>query len=149
MHTTGHNLPQLLGQARRWFEEALLETLRKRGQTPVSPTQLQLFSVLDERGATISELAQWMGVTRQTTHQAVHGLMDAGLLEQSPHPESASRRLIRRTRLGRQLHGEAEAVLDELERELARRIGSDTVEQLRTALEASWGEPPNVDESGN
>ncbi|WP_019854025.1 MarR family winged helix-turn-helix transcriptional regulator [Actinopolyspora mortivallis] len=149
MHTTGHNLPRLLGQARHWFEEALTETLRRRGQTPVSPTQLQLFSVLDEQGATISELAQWMGVTRQTTHQAVHGLMEAGLLERSAHPESARRRLVRRTPLGRRLHREAEAVLEELERELARRIGSDTVEQLRAALESSWGEPPNVDESGN
>lgn len=142
MKSTRRHLPQLLGDARRWFEEGLLTAMEAAGATPVSPTQTQLFAVLDEEGTTVSELARRMGVTRQTAHQAVHGLVAAGLLEQAPAPASARRRLIRRTPEGQRAHRQAGAILDRLEDELAERIGRDTVNALRAALEAPWGRPP-------
>ncbi|GAB7106546.1 hypothetical protein JCM4814A_48600 [Streptomyces phaeofaciens JCM 4814] len=135
------DLPQLLGEARRWFDEGLLAALELRRAEQVSTTQLQLFAVLDEEGTTVSELARRMGVTRQTAHQTAHGLIAAGLLEQAPHPESARQKLIRRTAAGRRAHGEATAILDELERVLAARIGPDGVRALREALERPWGLP--------
>ncbi|MFE9707444.1 MarR family winged helix-turn-helix transcriptional regulator [Streptomyces sp. NPDC005930] len=142
MHTGDRNLPQLLGDARRWFDEALLAALEAAGASQVSLTQLGLFSVLDEDGTTVSELARRMGVTRQTAHQAVHGLVHLGLLEQAPDPASARRRLIRRTPSGRRAHQEANLVLERLEGTLAERIGSDAVGALRAALEAPWGPVP-------
>jgi DNA-binding MarR family transcriptional regulator len=142
MTTTGHDLPRLLGNARRWFDDALTAAMRGTGERPVSPTQFGLFAVLDDEGTTVSELARRMGVTRQTVHQAVHGLVDAGLLEQAPDPGSARQRLIRRTPEGERVHRRALLVLERLERTLAERIGADAVEALRSALEAPWGAPP-------
>ncbi|MGW6027159.1 MarR family winged helix-turn-helix transcriptional regulator [Streptomyces sp. NPDC055099] len=143
MHaTTGRNLPQLLGDARRWFEDALLASLEEAGEIHVSPTQAGLFAVLDEEGTTVSELARRMGVTRQTAHQAVHGLVAAGLLEQVPDPTSGRQRLIRRTAEGERTHRRAELVLRRAEQELAARIGEQSVRTLRTALELPWGTPP-------
>ncbi|MEV0600596.1 MarR family winged helix-turn-helix transcriptional regulator [Streptomyces sp. NPDC050315] len=138
------NLPQLLGEARNWFDQALLAAMGETdgGAPPVSPTQLQLFAVLDEDGTTVSELARRMGVTRQTAHQAVHSLVAAGLLEQARHPTSARQRLIRRTPEGARAHGRALLVLERLEQELADRIGRETVDALRAALEMPWGDPP-------
>ncbi|MGW0737031.1 MarR family winged helix-turn-helix transcriptional regulator [Streptomyces sp. NPDC002851] len=143
MQSTRRNLPQLLGDARRWFEEGLLTALEAGGATPVSPTQAQLFAVLDDQGTTVSELARRMGVTRQTAHQAVHGLVAAGLLEQVPDPASARQRLIRRTPDGEAAHGQAGLILERLEVQLAERIGRDKVDALRTTLEAPWGRPPS------
>jgi DNA-binding MarR family transcriptional regulator len=142
MQSTRRNLPQLLGDARRWFEEGLLAALEAGGATPVSPTQAQLFAALDDQGTTISELARRMGVTRQTAHQAVHGLVAAGLLEQTPDPTSARQRLIRRTAEGERIHRQAGLILERLEEQLAERIGRENADALRTALEAPWGEPP-------
>ncbi|MFE0674651.1 MarR family winged helix-turn-helix transcriptional regulator [Streptomyces sp. NPDC058867] len=135
------NLPQLLGEARRWFEEGLLAALEAGRTEPVSMTQLQLFAVLDEDGTTVSELARRMGVTRQTAHQAAHGLVAAGLLEQAPHPGSARQKLIRRTAAGRRAHEEATALLDDLERRLAARIGQASMLALREILAKPWGSP--------
>ncbi len=143
MTGTDRPLPQLLGDARRWFDEGLLAALDAARATPVSPPQLQLFAVLDEEGTTVSELARRMGVTRQTAHQAAHGLIDAGLLEQVPHPSSARQRLIRRTAKGARAHHEAELLLERLEAQLAERIGREAVDGLRAALETPWGEPPS------
>lgn len=142
MHDTGRNLPQLLGDARRWFEDALLATLEAAGESHVSPTQAGLFAVLDEHGTTVSELARRMGVTRQTAHQAVHGLVAVGLLEQVPDPSSGRQRLIRRTEEGERTHREAGRVLRRLEETLAERIGQETADALRSALEAPRGSPP-------
>ncbi|MFI1753694.1 MarR family winged helix-turn-helix transcriptional regulator [Streptomyces sp. NPDC020571] len=145
MHPADRNLPQLLGDARRWFDEALLAALDEAGASSVSLTQLGLFSVLDEDGTTVSELARRMGVTRQTAHQAVHGLVGLGLLEQAPDPASARRRLIRRTPEGQRAHQLADLVLRRLEETLAERIGRDAVTALRAALEAPWGPAPARD----
>ncbi|MCX4647952.1 MULTISPECIES: MarR family winged helix-turn-helix transcriptional regulator [unclassified Streptomyces] len=143
MQSTRRNLPQLLGDARRWFEEGLLAAMEAGGAAPVSPTQAQLFAVLDDEGTTVSELARRMGVTRQTAHQAVHGLIAAGLLEQVPDPTSARQRLIRRTREGERAHRQAGVILERLEAQLAERIGREPVDALRRALEAQWGQPPS------
>ncbi|MGW2818808.1 MarR family winged helix-turn-helix transcriptional regulator [Streptomyces sp. NPDC001415] len=148
MQPTRRSFPQLFADARRWFEEGLLAAMEAAGATPVSPTQAQLFAVLDDHGTTVSELARRMGVTRQTAHQAVHGLVDAGLLAQVPDPGSARRRLIRRTPDGERAHRQATAILQQLEDRLAERIGREGVDALRAALEASWGEstapPPSA-----
>ncbi|WP_093799262.1 MarR family winged helix-turn-helix transcriptional regulator [Streptomyces sp. Wb2n-11] len=145
MNATGRDLPRLLGDARRWFEDALLATLEEAGAVPVSPTQVRLFAVLDEQGTTVSELARRMGVTRQTAHQAVHGLVADGLLEQVPDPASARQRLIRRTPEGERAHHRAGVILGRLEEELAARIGREAVDALRAALEAPWGRPSPLD----
>ncbi|MET9548663.1 MarR family winged helix-turn-helix transcriptional regulator [Streptomyces sp. NPDC006627] len=145
MPPTQRDLPQLLGDARRWCEEGLFAAMAAAGETPVSPTQVQLCSVLDEEGTTVSELARRMGVTRQTAHQAVHGLVAAGILEQVPDPASARQRLIRRTPEGERAHRLAKAALARIEEQLAARIGEDLAAALRAALEAPWGPPPGAD----
>ncbi|MEV6774679.1 MarR family winged helix-turn-helix transcriptional regulator [Streptomyces syringium] len=141
MQPTRRNLPQLFSDARRWFEEGLLAALEAAGATPVSPTQVQLFAVLDDHGTTVSELARRMGVTRQTAHQAVHGLVAVGLLEQVPDPVSARQRLIRRTEEGERAHHQAGTILERLEEQLAERISREAVDALRAALETPWGRP--------
>ncbi|WP_328374827.1 MarR family winged helix-turn-helix transcriptional regulator [Streptomyces sp. NBC_01020] len=142
MHAAGRTLPQLLTEARRWFEEALLATMEEAGEVPVSPAQVHLFAVLGEQGTTVSGLARRMGVTRQTAHQAVHGLVAAGLLEQVPDPSSGRQRLIRRTAQGERAHRRAGLILQQVEDELATRIGHRAVDALRAALETPWGPPP-------
>ncbi|WP_030794975.1 MarR family winged helix-turn-helix transcriptional regulator [Streptomyces sp. NRRL S-920] len=142
MPSDQRDLTQLLGEARRWFEEGLFAAMAAAGETPVSPTQVQLCSVLDDEGTTVSELARRMGVTRQTAHQAVHGLVGAGILEQVPDPASARQRLIRRTPEGERAHRRARAAIARLEEQLAERIGEELVGALRTALETPWGPVP-------
>ncbi|MER7111669.1 MarR family winged helix-turn-helix transcriptional regulator [Streptomyces sp. NPDC000229] len=145
MTTPARNLPQLLIEAKRWFDDALQASMRAAGEQPVTAAQGAVFATLDDGGTTISELARRIGVTRQTVHQAVHGLIGMGLLEQVPDPASARSRLIRTTAEGARVHRRALATLAVLEDHLAQRIGEDTITGLRTALTASWGEPPLVE----
>ncbi|MGW1595697.1 MarR family winged helix-turn-helix transcriptional regulator [Streptomyces sp. NPDC002343] len=138
------NLPQLLSEARRWFEDALFASMEEAGEQPVTTAQASVFAMLDTEGTTVSELARRMGVTRQTAHQAVHGLIGMGLLEQEPDPGSARRRLIRMTAEGRRVHERAQATIGVIESVLLERIGADAARALDGALRSDWGVPPLV-----
>ncbi|MGW4562967.1 MarR family winged helix-turn-helix transcriptional regulator [Streptomyces sp. NPDC004561] len=138
------NLPKLLSEARRWFEDALFASMEAAGEQPVTTAQASVFARLDAGGTTVSELARRIGVTRQTAHQAVHGLIGMGLLEQVPDPESARRRLIRMTPEGERVHARAQATIRVVEAVLVERIGPEPVRVLRDALTSDWGEPPLV-----
>lgn len=142
MSEAGRNLPQLLGDARRWFDDALSTSMQAAGEEPVTIGQQAVFASLDPEGTTVSELARRIGVTRQTAHQAVHGLVGMGMLEQIPDPASARRRLIRMTAEGTRVHLRARAMITVVEDELADRLGRAPVEALRAALALPWGEPP-------
>ncbi|MGW7265337.1 MarR family winged helix-turn-helix transcriptional regulator [Streptomyces sp. NPDC054842] len=138
------NLPQLLTEAKRWFDDALMASMESAGEQPVSTAQAAVFAMLDAEGTTVSELARRIGVTRQTVHQAVHGLIAMGLLQQVPDPGSARRRLIRTTAEGLRVHERAQAAIGVIESVLADRIGSSGADALRQALTADWGRPPLV-----
>ncbi|GGX13650.1 MarR family winged helix-turn-helix transcriptional regulator [Streptomyces chryseus] len=145
MTSPARNLPRLLGDAKRWFDDALLASMRAAGEQPVTVGQAAVFAALDEEGTTVSELARRTGVTRQTAHQAVHGLIGMGLLEQAPDPASARSRLIRPTAEGARVHRRAQDTLVVIEGVLAERIGAAAVDALREALTLPLGEPPLVE----
>ncbi|WP_030689858.1 MarR family winged helix-turn-helix transcriptional regulator [Streptomyces globisporus] len=145
MTTPARNLPQLLAEAKRWFDDALLASMRTAGEQPLAVGQAAVFAALDDEGTTVSELARRMGVTRQTAHQAVHALIGMGLLEQAPDPASARSRLIRPTAEGARVHRRAQDTLAVIEGVLAERIGADAVAALREALTTPMGEPPLVE----
>ncbi|MGW7052775.1 MarR family winged helix-turn-helix transcriptional regulator [Streptomyces sp. NPDC054887] len=144
MTSAARNLPQLLTDAKRWFDDALLASMRAAGERPVTVGQAAVFAALDDGGTTVSELARRTGVTRQTAHQAVHALIGMGLLEQAPDPASARSRLIRPTDEGARVHRRAQDTLAVIEGVLAERVGDDALRALREALSAPRGEPPLV-----
>ena len=137
------NLPLLLTDARRWFDDALMASMEAAGERPVTVAQASVFATLDPEGTTVAELARRIGIARQSAHQAVHGLITMGLLEQAPDPGSARRRLIRTTAEGERVHRRAQAALALVDAVLADRIGPAAGE-LRAALALPWGDPPLV-----
>ena len=138
----GPPVAALLLAARRWFEDPLVERMRRTGRVGVTLTQAGVFGALDDEGTTVAELARRLGSTRQTVHQAVQGLLGAGLLEQVEAVAGTRGRPVRRSAAGRAEHAAARRVLDDLERELAARIGAADVERLRAVLSRPWGDPP-------
>ncbi|MGR6919100.1 MarR family winged helix-turn-helix transcriptional regulator [[Actinomadura] parvosata] len=144
MTQPARNLPQRLAEARRWFDDGLLASMERAGERPLTIAQAWVFATLDDTGTTVSELARRMGVTRQSAHQAVHGLIAAGLMEQVPDPSSARARLIRTTEEGRRAHELAQRCIAVMEGVLAGRLGEPAVAALRAALETPWGDPPIV-----
>jgi DNA-binding MarR family transcriptional regulator len=104
-------VPQLFIEAKRWFDDALVAGMRAAGEQPVSSAQGAVSAMLDDEGTSIPELTWRIGVTRQTAHQAAHGLIGTELLEQVPDPASARAGLVRVTAEGARVHRRAQAAL--------------------------------------
>jgi len=143
------NLGRLLLLGFRWFDDGLRRNLAAQGWPPVSSGQSLIFAYLDPGGTTISELARRIGVSRQAVHQLTTTLATAGLVELRPCPADARAKLVVLTAQGRRSVPAALALFDQLEQLLAARIGKRRAADLRAALEADWGPPPDLDHPGN
>ncbi|MFJ9340288.1 MarR family winged helix-turn-helix transcriptional regulator [Streptomyces sp. NPDC101733] len=111
--------------------------LAAAGQSDLRPVHGMAFQALRGSGATATELAERLGVTKQAAGQLVDELEKRGYVRRAPHPGGGRRKLVVLTPAatehldvaGRVLHGlEAElgtrADLPALRRELSHLIGA-------------------------
>ncbi|MDD9378073.1 MarR family transcriptional regulator [Streptomyces sp. ZAF1911] len=115
----------LLGEFTRRLDEAgYADGLR--------PLHGMAFQALGASGATATELAERLGVTKQAAGQLVDDLEKRGYLRRTPHPEGGRKKLVVLTEAANAHLGAAGRVLHELEAELGR----DSVDlgALRTEL---------------
>lgn len=119
------------------FQLVLAEFTRRLeavGHGDVRPVHGMTFQVLYGHGATSSELAERLGVTKQASGQIVADLEKRGYVRRVDHPQGGRRRLIVLT--GKALaHLEAAgAILHQLESEIAARAGGGAPLALRAEL---------------
>jgi DNA-binding MarR family transcriptional regulator len=137
--SAGPPLPALLQRGVRWFSDELMERLADAGVDPITPAHAAVLAHLDDEAAlSIAELARRAGVTRQTMHRAVTQLVDEGLLANTPGPGFPRSSLIELTAAGRQRRDIASGILRDLEHDLAGRLGTGTLAQLRESLTQAW-----------
>ena len=125
---------QILFKVARLLDERALARLSAlRGQR-LRRSHTQLLPHIDLDGTRMSELAERLGVSKQAVTQLVDELESFGVVERVPDPEDARARRVRFTARGRAGFFEGLATLRELERELGRAIGDQSMAELRSAL---------------
>ena len=87
--------------------------VRARGFGDVRPAHGFAFARLSAGGATITQLAEHLGLTRQAAAQLVDELTNKGYVERHPHPRDARARLIMLTEKGWVCTQAAEAAITE------------------------------------
>ncbi|MFF9063052.1 MarR family winged helix-turn-helix transcriptional regulator [Streptomyces sp. NPDC014882] len=88
------------------------------------------FARLAPDGATVTELAAHLGVTKQAASQFVDELVRKGYVERRPHPVDARARLIVLTERGRDCTRAAEEAAADAVRAWAEVLGEDEVRLL-------------------
>lgn len=136
------NLALLLLDAADWFNDTLLERLENEHGIHFTTNHARIFARLPRGGATPSDLARKVGVSRQSMQKLLEYLERRELVCTVPHPDDARSKIVRITETGQQLLRDAAQILVGLEEELENRIGADAVQQLRVSLVESWGERP-------
>lgn len=111
------------------------------------PVHGMVFQALRGGGATSTELAERLGVTKQAAGQMVDELEKRGYVVRQPHPAGGRRRLVTLTPKAEEHLRAAGRALHELEAELADGLGGDQLAALRTQLarlirQLSGDEPP-------
>ncbi|MFF7332079.1 MarR family transcriptional regulator [Streptomyces sp. NPDC008150] len=92
------------------------------------------FARLSSGGATATELAAHLGVTKQAAGQLVDELVSKGYVERRPHPDDARARLVVLTDLGRASTRAAEEAAADAVRQWGDVLGEGDVRALRELL---------------
>ncbi len=138
------NLPRLLLERFRWFDDSLRTRLADRGLAELTTAESMVFPYLDEDGTRPSELARRLGITRQSAQALIRGLERKGLVELIDDPQDGRSKTVLLTEEGERTVPVALDTYAQLEAELVGHIGIASVTQLRQILQMDWDGPPQV-----
>lgn len=126
---------QLLFKCARLLNELALSRARERTGIDVRVAHTALFPHIDLDGTRLTELARRLGTSKQAAGQLVDEMVEMGVLERVADPDDARAKRIRFARRGGAIAlMEGFAVLGELERELAKKLGKPRIEALHETL---------------
>lgn len=123
----------LLGQALDGFR-------RELGRTASSPlglrsSQLRLLSMTPAEGMRVTDLADRVGMTKQSLGEFANELEERGLLESVRDPTDRRVRILRPTPRARKAVRASEAAIARLEEQWRGRLGARKWDQLRVLLQ--------------
>ncbi|HEX5598335.1 MAG TPA: MarR family transcriptional regulator [Micromonosporaceae bacterium] len=124
----------LLGMGFQLLIREFVTRLDEAGYADLRPVHGLVFQILRGPGATVTELAEQIGVTKQAAGQMIDDLERRGYVRRQAHPDGGRRRLVVLTDQAYAHLAVAGRVLHGLERELAERLGDDEVAHLRAVL---------------
>lgn len=105
-----------------------------RGYTDLRPTHGFVFTRLAPSGATVTEIADHLGFTRQAASQIVDDLERKGYVERRPHPDDARARLVVLTEHGWRCTAAAESAAVESVEPWVEILGEKRLLALRDQL---------------
>ena len=121
------------------FEQAR-QVILGDGPDGLRPSQFRVIdAVPPDRGITVSELAERVGMTKQGIGQFVTQLTQAGYLVTEASAEDRRMRIVRRTRLGSETTQQLAGSLRELEEQWAARVGQRRYREFRAILDEIAG----------
>jgi DNA-binding MarR family transcriptional regulator len=120
--------------ASRALVDGVSAGVRARGFDDVRPAHGFAFARLSAGGATITQLAEHLDVTRQAAAQLVDELIAKGYVERHEHPRDARARLIVLTGKGWACTQAAEAAINDTVRPWEAALGPEGLLALRDGL---------------
>ena len=131
------HFPALLGYAMDGFRRDLLTRMRQltpAGSSALRPSQVRLLSLTPREGMRVTDLADRLGMTKQSLGELATVLERDGKLESVRDPADRRVRILRPTAAGLDAVAAAEGVIAEIEAEWRARVGPDRWDLLRDIL---------------
>jgi DNA-binding MarR family transcriptional regulator len=128
------DLPVLLLGAASALVDAINASVQASGFADMRPAHGYAFVRLAPDGATIVELAEHLGVTKQAASQMADELVRKGYVERRPHPVDARARLLTLTERGWACTRAADAAAEQALRPWADAIGPENLAVVRASL---------------
>jgi DNA-binding MarR family transcriptional regulator len=128
------SLPALLRAARTAYGSAIRRALAEVGCDDVPRNGIYVVGAIARTGAPLARIIDELGVSKQSAGQLVDTLVTRGYLDRSVDPEDRRRLTIRLTERGAAAGAVIRAAVDELDAELAGRVGPEYVAHTRVTL---------------
>jgi len=139
------DLALLLVAASRAVADALQETMRAADLDEMRSSFGFVLRALGD-GATLTELADRLGVTKQAAIKVVDEMERLGFIERRPHPADRRAKVLAATERGHRVRATALKASRRMERDLRRVAGDADVDALRRALGAFLDQHGGLDE---
>ena len=133
-HADAQALAVGLLAASRALVDGISAGVRARGFGDLRPAHGFAFTRLAAGGATITQLAEHLDVTRQAAAQLADELVAKGYVTRQPHPADARARLLTLTEKGRACTRAADAATTDTVRSWAAALGESRLHALRDDL---------------
>jgi DNA-binding MarR family transcriptional regulator len=134
------SLGHLLLKAARLWNERAIERVRASGARRLRAAHTQLFPHLGPDGVRLTELAARLGVSKPAVGKLVAELAAQGMLRVDADPADGRAKRVRLSARGQRAFLHGLGVMQELESELAGRLGDAEVRRLRSGLAGLLGE---------
>lgn len=108
--------------------------LVEHGFTDYRPTYQPVFQWCKPEGSRLTELAERIGVTKQSMGEIIDVLEQRGYVERVPDPSDGRAILIRRTPRGWEVNRIARQVVEQIQQEWALALGQEQFTSLLEAL---------------
>ncbi|MFI1732113.1 MarR family winged helix-turn-helix transcriptional regulator [Streptomyces acidicola] len=126
----------LLGMAFQLVLSEFVSRVDAAGHAELRPVHGLVFQALRGAGATSSELAERLGVTKQAAGQIIDDLEKRGYVERRPHPAGGRRKLVVLTGRAQEHLSVAGRILHELEGQLGKQLQDVGLDVPRAELAA-------------
>ncbi|MFI5807280.1 MarR family winged helix-turn-helix transcriptional regulator [Streptomyces sp. NPDC051561] len=136
-NTPGFELPLLLFAGFRTLIDRLHTELAAQGHPHLRPAHgfaMQAIAAPGPSGATATEMARHLGVSKQAAGKTADRLITLGYAAAHPDPADARRKLLRLTPHGVDALTRSATVFDQLRAEWSSTLGTDRVRDLESAL---------------
>jgi DNA-binding MarR family transcriptional regulator len=123
-------LPLMMFSAAATLVDTIHAGVQARGFEGLRPAHGFTFVRIAAAGASIAEIGEHLGVTKQAASQLVDELLRRGYVVSAPHPRDARAKLITLTELGRAVTRAADEAALEAARAWAEVLGEERVREL-------------------
>lgn len=135
------HLGQLLLRAFYWMDEGLQYGLQVKGWPEVTHAQSMLIITVSEGVTRPSAIARQLGISRQAVHQSLNEMVKLGVLELVQDPDDGRAKRVQIPKLVLPIVQEARKISTSLEKKLVKRLGGDSLNEMRKILEKDWKAP--------
>jgi DNA-binding MarR family transcriptional regulator len=131
----GPRVGGMMRMAQRWTMDQLYAQIRASGYEDLGRFHVDMFRANIPDGLRPTEVAEQLGITKQSVNQAVRDLEARGYLTLEPDPTDGRARVIRLTAKGHRLHDLAYTFALSAEQAIARQLGPRRFSEFKKSLE--------------
>jgi DNA-binding MarR family transcriptional regulator len=117
-----------------WMVRASNSHARALGHPDLRPAHARLMVFLGWEGSRITDIARAQDVSKNAVGQLVTELEELGYVERVPDPVDGRAKIVRYTDAGVALIGDAAAIAEQLNAEIANIVGVQRLGELRSML---------------
>lgn len=134
------NLKQLLLQRSDWFADEIMRGIQRSPWPDITAAQSRLLATMGGKPMSMAELGRRLAISRQAVHKTVNELVRKGILELRDDPDRGNAKRVVYTEKGRQINRAGAQIIERVERDLAARIGTPALKQLKALLAGPWSD---------